>query len=179
MLQIRDRDQIRLQESITLNDGTVVNPNGTYHLRNGDRLRLNEGECLDADGIMYRNEYQYRYKVEQENKGLNQAQVQERNQNRVQYMLVDGEMLQIRNQSQNRLEQRLNLADGGTINPDGSYQMRDRKQLRLQDGECLNMEGTMFKNTYQYQKTLAKKSTMKKKVNKTSGMKKKSSNKEL
>ncbi|MEJ2161882.1 MAG: hypothetical protein P8X60_00760 [Robiginitalea sp.] len=30
VLQIRDREQIRLNEPITLNDGTVVNPDGTF-----------------------------------------------------------------------------------------------------------------------------------------------------
>ena len=52
------------------------------------------------DGVKYRNEYQYRYKVQQENKGLTQVQIQERNQNRVHYMLANGEMIRVRNQSQ-------------------------------------------------------------------------------
>lgn len=178
VLQIRDRDQIRLQDKVTLNDGTVLNPDGTFQTRDRDRLRLKDGECLDADGVLYRNEYQYRYKVNQENKGLNQAQVQERNQNRVHYMLVDGEVLQIRNQSQNRLQQQLNLANGGSINPDGSYQTKDRLQFRLKDGECLNMNGQLFKNTYQARK-MVKKPVMNKKVQKKSSFKKKATKKGL
>ncbi|SRX55464.1 DUF6799 domain-containing protein [Aequorivita sp. CIP111184] len=172
VLQIRDRDQIRLQDKVTLNDGTVINPDGTFQIRNRDMLRLKDGECLDADGILYRNEYQYRYKVNQENKGLNQAQVQERNQNRVHYTLVDGEVLQIRNQSQNRLQQQLNFANGGSVNPDGTYQTQNRKQLRLNDGECLNMNGELFKNTYQARK-MVKKDVMNKKTKKQPNMKKK------
>ncbi|MEQ8421099.1 MAG: DUF6799 domain-containing protein, partial [Arenibacter algicola] len=46
VLQIRDRDQIRLQDPLTLNDGTVVNPDGSYITRDKDRLRLKDGECL-------------------------------------------------------------------------------------------------------------------------------------
>jgi hypothetical protein len=30
VLQIRDRDQIRLQDKIILTDGTTVNPDGTF-----------------------------------------------------------------------------------------------------------------------------------------------------
>jgi len=92
MLELRDRAEMRLKEKQTLDDGTVVNPDGTYQTRDGKQLRLQDGECLDGDGIKYRNEYQYRYKVNQENMGLAQAQIQERNQNRVHYTLVDGEM---------------------------------------------------------------------------------------
>jgi len=157
MLELQDRTQQRLMEKQTLADGTVVHPDGTYQTKGGEKLRLQNGECLDGDGIKYRNEYQYRYKVNQENKGLAQEQVQERNQNRMQYMLVDGEMYQIKNQSQNRLQSQIQLADGGTVNPDGSYQLRNRKQLQLQDGECLNMQGEVYRNTYQHRKMMVQK----------------------
>ena len=66
VLQIRDRDQIRLQDPIRLNDGTTINPDGTYLTKNRKQLRLQNGECLDMDGVKYRNEYQYRYKIKQE-----------------------------------------------------------------------------------------------------------------
>ena len=173
MLEVREREHKRLQNDQTLNDGTVVSADGTYLTKDKVRLRLKDGECLDNDGIMYRNEYQYRYKIQQENKGLDQAQIQERNQNRVHYMLVDGEMVQIRNQSQNRLQQKLNLSNGTIVNPDGSYQTKDRKQLQLKDGECLNMDGEMFKNTYQHRKMVNKKTTLKKKIQKKPRVQKK------
>ena len=102
VLQIRDREQIRLNEPLTLNDGTVINPDGTYMTRDREQLRLRDGECLDNDGVLYRNEYQYRYKVQQDNKGLDENQVRERNQNRFQVMVIDGEANQIRNGLQNQ-----------------------------------------------------------------------------
>jgi hypothetical protein len=173
MLELRDRAQNRLSEQQTLTDGTVVYPDGTYQTKDGKRLRLQDGECLDGDGIKYRNEYQYRYKVNQENKGLAQNQVEARNQNRLQYMLVDGEMYQIENQFQNRLQTQMNLADGGTVNPDGTYQTRDRKQLKLQDGECLNLDGEKFKNLHQQRKMMVQKNMQaNKKMMKKTGVKK-------
>ena len=60
VLQKRDREQIRLKDKVTVNDGTVINPNGTYITRDQVRLRLKNGECLYMDGVKYRNEYQYR-----------------------------------------------------------------------------------------------------------------------
>ncbi len=160
VLQIRDRDQIHLQDPLTLGDGTVINPDGTYLTKDRDRLRLKDGECLDNDGTKYGSEYQYRAKLNQEYAGLTNAQIQERNQNRYHVMRIDGEVYQIRNQSQSRLQQQLELADGATVNPDGSYQTQDRKQLRLQDGECLNMDGQKFKNNYQQRKMMLQKNMM-------------------
>ena len=173
MLELQDRAQNHLMEKQTLADGTIVHPDGTYQTRDGKKLRLKNGECLDGDGIKYRNEYQYRYKVNQENKGLAQAQVQERNQNRMQYMLVDGEMYQIQNQSQNRIQSQFQLTDGGTVNPDGTYQLKNRKQMKLQDGECLNMDGQKFQNLHQQRKMMVQKNMRtNKKMMKKTGIKK-------
>ena len=173
MLELQDRAQLRLKEKQTLADGTIVHPDGTYQTRNGERLRLYEGECLDGDSIKYRNEYQYRYKVNQENKGLAQNQIEERNQNRLHYMLVDGEMYRIENQFQNRLQSQFNLTDGGTVNPDGTYQTRERKQLKLQDGECLNLDGQKFQNLHQHRKMMVQKNIRaNKKMMKKAGVKK-------
>jgi len=156
VLQIRDRDQVRLHDKITLNDGTIVNLDGTY-IKDQDRLRLRDGSCLDNDGVLYDTEYKYMQKVNKENKGLTEAQIQTRNQNRYQIMLIDGELYQIKNQFQNRLQQQLKLDNGTVINPDGTYQLRDREQMRLRDGECLNLDGQMYKNTYMHRKMVAQK----------------------
>ncbi|WP_445955551.1 DUF6799 domain-containing protein [Yeosuana sp.] len=164
VLQIRDRDQIRLKDKVTLTDGTVINPDGSYLTRDRAQLRLKDGECLDMNGIKYNNEYQYQFMVKQNNKGLSEDQIQQRSQNRTHFMLVDGEMLQIKNQSQNRLQQKLTLQNGIVVNPNGVYQTRERKQLQLKDGECLNMSGEMFKNTYQHRKMILQKNMMKNKV---------------
>ena len=156
VLQIRDRDQIRLKDKINLNDGTVVNADGTY-IKDKDRLRLRDGSCLDMDGTLYADEYSYLQKINKENKNLTEAQIQERSQNRYHIMNIDGQLYQIKNQSQNRLKQQLKLNNRVVVNPDGSYTNREGKQLHLRDGECLNMDGQMFKNTYMYRKMLVKK----------------------
>lgn len=180
VLQIQDRTQIRLRDKITLSNGTILNSNGTYQTFDRRQLRLQDGECFDMAGNKFRNEYQYRLRVKQENKGLTRAQITERNQNRVHYMLVDGELLQIRNQTQQRIQQQINLGNGIALNPDGAYQSQDRRQLRLLDGQCLNTDGKLFKNQIQFRQHLVrvqnnmrknkvqKKVTMKKNVGKKS-----------
>ncbi len=166
VLQIRDREQIRLNEPLTLNDGTVINPDGTYMTRDQKQLRLRDGECLDNDGVLYRNEYQYRYKIEQENKGLAENQIRERNQNRFQVMVIDGEAYQIRNEVQNRIQNQFDVGEGTVVNPDGTYMNKKQEQFKLQDGECINMDGAKFMNMYQHRKMIIKKNMQMKKVHK-------------
>lgn len=156
VLQIRDRDQIRLKDKITLNDGTVVNADGTY-IKDKDRLRLRDGSCLDMDGTLYADEYSYLQKTKKENKNLTEAQIQELTQNRYHIMNIDGQLYQIKNQSQNQLKQQLKLNNRVVVNPDGSYTNREGKQLHLRDGEYLNMDGQMFKSTYMHRKMVVQK----------------------
>ena len=183
VLQIRDRDQIRLQDQIVLSDETTVKPNGVYLTKDQKQYRLRDGECMDMDGIKYRNEYQYRHKVQQENKGLTNAQIQERNKDRSVLMQIDGNVYLLENQFQQRLQQRYNFANGGFVDADGAYVNRDREQLRLRDGECLNMDGEKFMNTYMHREMMtkrnanAKKSMISKKVPKKAIKRNKKANK--
>ncbi len=154
MLQLRDRAEIQLRDQQTLSDGTVIYPNGRYMAPDGKKYRLKNGECLDGDGVLYRNEYQYRYKVQQELKGLTQPQIRERFQNRIHYTLVDGDMYLIRNQEQRRLETAMRLENGTTVFPDAGYQLQDRQRQRLENGQCLDLDGEMHRNMYQLRKNM-------------------------
>lgn len=157
VLQIRDYDQIRLINKITLNDGTIVNPDGTYLTRNKEKFRLRNGSSIDMDGILYRNEYQYQYKIKNENKGLSEAQIQERTQNRYHIMNIDGQLYQIKNQSQNKLKKQHKLNNRVVVNPDGTYTNRDGQQVHLRDGEVLDVDGQVYNNTYMHRKILVQK----------------------
>jgi hypothetical protein len=153
-LQVRDRAELRLRDQQTLSDGTTIEPNGKYTAPNGKRYRLAEGECLDGDGALYRNEYQYRHKIEQENKNLSPAQMQQQNQQRLHYTMVDGNVYQIRHQEQKRLQEQLLLENGTTVFPDGTYQLKNQERKRIENGACLDPSGQIFRNTYMFQKQL-------------------------
>lgn len=159
ILLIKDHTPLPLQGRLSLIDGTIVNPNGTYQRKDLKKLHLQDSECLDNDGIKYINDYQYRFKVEQENKGLSQTKIEKRNQNRFQLMLIDGEMFKIMNHSQNRLQEKINLGNGTVVNPKGTCQTPDHKQFSLLDGECLNMDGEIFHNTCVHQNMFVEKNT--------------------
>lgn len=156
MLQLRDRAELHLREKQVLADGTVLYPNGRYVTPDGKKYRLGNGECLDGDGALYRNEYQYRYKVQQELAGLTQAQMRERNQNRIHYTFMDGDVYLIRNQEQRRLETAMQLQNGATVFPDGGYQFQDRQRQRLENGQCIGLDGEMQRNMYQLRKHMMK-----------------------
>ncbi|MEJ2584816.1 MAG: hypothetical protein P8Z38_07160 [Robiginitalea sp.] len=154
MLQLRDRAETHLREKQNLNDGTVLYPNGAYETPDGERYKLRNGESLDGDGALYRNEYQYRHKIMRENDGLSQAQIRERNQYRVQYSMIEGKVYRIENESQLRLQAPVKLANGATANPDGTYQLESRARVQLREGECLDAVGERFRNMYQMRKKM-------------------------
>ena len=151
MLLIKDHKPILLLSRLSLIDGTIVDRDGTCYTKDFKKFHVLAGECLDNNGIKYVNDYQYRFKVEQENKGLSLISIEKRNQNRFQLMLIDGDMFKILNHSQNPLQQTMKLKNGTVVNPNGICQTADQKQFSLLDGECLNMDGEIFHNSCVHQ----------------------------
>ncbi|MBT8244129.1 MAG: hypothetical protein HKP48_00120 [Winogradskyella sp.] len=45
---------------LNLDDGASINPDGQYQTKERKQLRLQEGECLNMDGKMFKNTYQHR-----------------------------------------------------------------------------------------------------------------------
>ncbi|MCB0473486.1 MAG: hypothetical protein KDC56_10550, partial [Flavobacteriaceae bacterium] len=100
--------------------------------------------------------------MKQENKGLTAEQIQEKNLNRFQLILIDGEMYKVLNHNQLDVNNQMSLKNGTVVNPDGTYHTMDPKRLRLLDGECLDMNGEIFRNIYQLRKELIQKNKEKK-----------------
>lgn len=55
---------------VTLNDGTIVNPDGTFTTFKGKQDALAEGECLGMSGKKYASEDKLFQKVQSEKKKL-------------------------------------------------------------------------------------------------------------
>lgn len=49
----------QVQAQIKLNNGAVVNPDGSYQLLNQQRHQLRNGECMDYDGNRYLNQNRF------------------------------------------------------------------------------------------------------------------------
>lgn len=70
------------------------------------------------------------------------------------YVYQNGEMLQIRDQQQTRLQERLSLNNGAIVNPDGSYQLKNGTRLQLRDGECLDPDGNKYQNQQRFREKM-------------------------
>ncbi|WP_299215284.1 DUF6799 domain-containing protein [uncultured Aquimarina sp.] len=156
MLKVVDKAISPLQETIILDDCTVLNPDGSFQTMDGYQSRLKEGEILDMYGIEYRNEYQYRYKTKKENKGLNETQLDRRYQKKLHYIKISGKVYQVTNGSQKPLRTNLDLGNGIVVDPYGIYQESGKEQVRLKDGECINLSGVKFENSSDQRKILVK-----------------------
>ena len=54
--------RFEVKNQIILNNGTVLNPNGSYHIKVHDNFQLANGECFDLSGNRYRNEEMFNQK---------------------------------------------------------------------------------------------------------------------
>ncbi len=50
---------MKLQNEMTLQNGTIIKPDGSYQLQNGPQLQLRNGEIMDMDGIKYKSERKF------------------------------------------------------------------------------------------------------------------------
>jgi len=134
--QVQNQDRFQLRDQMRLQNGMILNPDGTYQIRNQKQERLRDGECLDPDGNKYQNQQEFH----------NQMQTKFQAMNEPHFMYQNGKMYRIENQAQSQLRQRWMLDDGTVVNPDGSLQMQNGKRDQLRNGECLDWEGRRYEN---------------------------------
>lgn len=54
---------MKILNEMTLQNGTIIRPDGTYQLQNGQQLNLKNGEIMDMDGIKYSSEKKFMKKT--------------------------------------------------------------------------------------------------------------------
>ncbi|WMN06741.1 DUF6799 domain-containing protein [Marivirga arenosa] len=79
MYQFKNGEQLMLQNQVRLENGTVINPNGTYQLQNREMKQLRDGECLDMLGKKYRNREHFEKQIKRQRE--RDMRVKERNKN--------------------------------------------------------------------------------------------------
>lgn len=72
----------KLTTPLKLNNGTIVNPDGSYQLQNQQKLQLRDGECLDMNGARYLNQGKFNKRVMMTNKQIEKVRTNATNQNR-------------------------------------------------------------------------------------------------
>lgn len=78
VIQTQNQMQTQLRSSWKLNNGTIVNPDGTYQNKNGKREQLRNGEYLDWDGQRYENQERFRERMQQRLQDKNEMKQRER-----------------------------------------------------------------------------------------------------
>lgn len=134
----------QVREPVNYQNRLNINPDGTFMIRQRDRDRLRDGECLDLDGNVYASKQQFR----------DQMQFRLQAMNMEHFIVQDGNVYQVKNQEQTRLQEQARLQNGTLINPDGTFQLRNQAQARLNNGECLDMEGKRYRNEEMYQQQM-------------------------
>lgn len=81
-LLVKDGVPTQLQTQYKLDNGTVINPDGSYQLQNQQRYQLRNGECLDMKGNRYLNQNQFNRRVMMTNKQIERVKTRATNQGR-------------------------------------------------------------------------------------------------
>ncbi len=140
LLHVRDQDRIHLIKQISLADGSVVNPDGTYRNPEGDRLRLRDGQCLDLDGNKYISEEQFRQHLQYRLQAMDQLH----------FAFRDGRPLQFQNGEVSQIRERTALQQGGYLYPDGSFELPGQPSMQLRQGQVLDPAGNLYRDQSQF-----------------------------
>lgn len=81
-LLVKDGVPTKLQTQLKLNNGTVVNPDGSYQLQNQQKHQLRDGECLDMSGNRYLNQNKFNKRVMMTNKQVERVRTNAINKNK-------------------------------------------------------------------------------------------------
>lgn len=51
--------EMMMQNQMTMQNGTVMNADGSYRLKNGKQRQLRNGQCMDMDGKKYKSHHMF------------------------------------------------------------------------------------------------------------------------
>jgi TolA-binding protein len=83
LYQFKQGVQTQVQAQLRLNNGTVINPDGTYQLQNQQRYQLRDGECLDMNGNRYLNQNKFNNRKMMTNKQIERCRTKAMDKNRM------------------------------------------------------------------------------------------------
>ncbi len=75
LYQVKDQKQTKVQAQIKLKNGTTIEPDGMVKKKNGDRLQLKNGECMDMNGGHYKTEAKFMERVRASEKEMHKKEL--------------------------------------------------------------------------------------------------------
>lgn len=82
LYRVQQGNRSQVKEQIRLQNGGVVNPDGSYVLQDQKRQQLRNGECLDMSGKRYQNENRFNQRRTITQQQMDRGRGQGVNQNR-------------------------------------------------------------------------------------------------
>ena len=131
---------VQFRENLKLQNGTILNQDGSYQLQNGKQFKLRDGECLDVTGIRFASQQQFFRHTQR------QAQVS----NGKYFMMQRGRLYQMKNQQMQPVDSKIQCRNGATLNPDGSYHLKNGRRQQLRDGQCVDPDGNLYQSQQRY-----------------------------
>jgi hypothetical protein len=131
MMKIVDEKPSPMTEPVTLNNGAVVNLDGSVKLPDGKFIKIKENEMVTMSGKMA----MYGEKTTTSSCG---APAKE---NYV--MNYKGKMMKIVNDKPSPLTESVTLDNGAVVQVDGSVKLPDGKTIKIKENEMCTMSGKM------------------------------------
>jgi hypothetical protein len=75
LYQVKDQKQTKVQAQIKLKNGTTIEPDGMVRKKNGDRLQLKNGECMDMNGGYYKTEAKFMERIRAREKEMHKKEL--------------------------------------------------------------------------------------------------------
>ena len=63
ILRIMDGQEMLMKSPMTLKNGVVIYPNGSYQLKNGKQRHLRNRQCMDMNGKKYKSQRMFQKKI--------------------------------------------------------------------------------------------------------------------
>jgi len=140
--QIENGEKLLVRNRIIMQNGLVVNPDGTFKFGNLNKIKLREDECVDPDGNLFTTQQQFQQHV----LTLYMAEPY--------FHLMNGKIYQANNQLEYPLATRWKFTNGATVNPEGVYHEKNGKMAQLNNGEYLDQAGVRYGSKNQFMKKL-------------------------
>ena len=64
MYQMKNKEKTQLKDKYVLQNGSILYPDGNLQIRDGKRLQLRDGECMDMQGNRYDSQDSFRDRME-------------------------------------------------------------------------------------------------------------------
>lgn len=79
---VKQGEQVKLKTQLKLDNGTLVNPDGSYQLKNQKKYQMRNGECMDMKGNRYLNQNKFNKRMMMTNQEIERVRMNNMHKNK-------------------------------------------------------------------------------------------------